>query len=395
MNIEKVMKILEKGSIIKVVRNNITRGENGLNPHINVTVETDNSNSTTNFNLLQSDAEAYSFCLKKTGEAGVKVTDAIIDGHDGFVLKNVANESYLDDETVIWRYMDFTKFMSLITQSSFWFSRLDKLRLEDPMEGRMPNAEYIKLKEHYSSLKWASVSYGNGSQTFGGYDQSHGPGIVTLDQAEIAEMHFKSLMQRDYYDSYNTYVNCWHISAHENHAMWQVYGGDKNSVALKSTFGRLKQSLGKDRDYSILCGTVDYIDYENDALKISAQSNSGGRIITKSHYYHNEQEFRLFYSDHGYVNTICKPNMPYSIEPEGDILNSYHAGIKVPVDLDVMIESIVLNPDCEACFEDVIRNISGDKESKHLQVLGSKVIENSAVKSYNPTIPEPFKWRQP
>jgi hypothetical protein len=177
--------------------------------------------------------------------------------------------------------------------------------------------------------------------------------------------------------------------------MWQVYGGDKNSVALKSTFGRLKQSLGKDRDYSILCGTVDYIDYENDALKISAQSNSGGRIITKSHYYHNEQEFRLFYSDHGYVNTICKPNMPYSIEPEGDILNSYHAGIKVPVDLDVMIESIVLNPDCEACFEDVIRNISGDKESKHLQVLGSKVIENSAVKSYNPTIPEPFKWRQP
>lgn len=395
MNIEKIITMLDQGSITKVVSNNVTRGENGPNPHLNITVAIRNSHKITNFNVMESDAESFAFCLEKINEAGVKVTDSVLDGYGGFVLKNVANQSFLDDDTVIWRYMDFTKFMSLITQSALWFSRLDKLQLEDPMEGRMPNAEYKKLKEFYLSANWANFSYGNGSGMIGGDNQTHIPGMVTLNQTEIAEMEFNGLLKRNYFEAYNTYVNCWHIGEHENYAMWKVYGSEKNSVAIKSTFGRLKHSLGKDKDYSIQCGTVDYIDYENDELKMSALVNSGGRIITKSHYYRSEQEFRLFYNDYGYMNTICKPHMPYSIEPEGDVLNRYPAGRQVPVDFNMMIDSIILNPDCDACFENVIRNISGHQASKNLKLLGSKTISSSAVKSYKPTIPEPFKWPQP
>jgi len=36
----------------------------------------------------------------------------------------------------LWRYMDFTKFMSLLETKSLWFNRSD--RFDDPFEGTYP-----------------------------------------------------------------------------------------------------------------------------------------------------------------------------------------------------------------------------------------------------------------
>ena len=44
----------------------------------------------------------------------------------------------LPDDAVLWRYMDFTKFVSLLEKSSLFFARADKL--EDPFEGYLPRA---------------------------------------------------------------------------------------------------------------------------------------------------------------------------------------------------------------------------------------------------------------
>ena len=46
---------------------------------------------------------------------------------------------YLDippDDVVLWRYMDFTKFVSLLEKSALFFPRADKLG--DPFEGYWP-----------------------------------------------------------------------------------------------------------------------------------------------------------------------------------------------------------------------------------------------------------------
>ena len=40
------------------------------------------------------------------------------------------------DDTVLWRYMDFTKFVSLLEKSALFFPRADKLG--DPFEGYWP-----------------------------------------------------------------------------------------------------------------------------------------------------------------------------------------------------------------------------------------------------------------
>jgi len=40
-------------------------------------------------------------------------------------------------ETVLWRYLDFTKFVSMLDSSSLFFTRCDLF--DDPFEGSYPN----------------------------------------------------------------------------------------------------------------------------------------------------------------------------------------------------------------------------------------------------------------
>ncbi len=42
----------------------------------------------------------------------------------------------------------------------------------------------------------------------------------------------------------NTYVNCWTASEHESHALWRIYCPTPEGVAIQTTLGRLKKSVG-------------------------------------------------------------------------------------------------------------------------------------------------------
>ena len=48
-----------------------------------------------------------------------------------------------DLDTKIWRYMDFTKFVSLLETRSLFFVRADSFT--DPFEGTWPRASYAQL----------------------------------------------------------------------------------------------------------------------------------------------------------------------------------------------------------------------------------------------------------
>ena len=56
-------------------------------------------------------------------------------------------------DTILWRYMDFTKFVSLLEKRSLFFARADKLG--DPFEGATP---INNIKARYTSLKPSSLS---------------------------------------------------------------------------------------------------------------------------------------------------------------------------------------------------------------------------------------------
>ena len=54
------------------------------------------------------------------------------------------------DNAVLWRYIDFTKFVSLLDRKALFFVRADKLG--DPFEGTLPDANVKALTEFYDTL---------------------------------------------------------------------------------------------------------------------------------------------------------------------------------------------------------------------------------------------------
>jgi hypothetical protein len=55
------------------------------------------------------------------------------------------------DETTIWRYMDFTKFIALLEDNSLFFSRGDKFR--DRFEGSVPRRVAQESRELWRHLQ--------------------------------------------------------------------------------------------------------------------------------------------------------------------------------------------------------------------------------------------------
>jgi hypothetical protein len=48
-----------------------------------------------------------------------------------------------------------------------------------------------------------------------------------------------------------TFISCWNASDHESHALWRIYCGSSDGVALQTTFARLRQSVGGLPVYSV------------------------------------------------------------------------------------------------------------------------------------------------
>ena len=142
------------------------------------------------------------------------------------------------DDAVLWRYMSFTKFVSLLTTKALFFARADKLG--DPFEGSLS-----QLNVDLSPV----INSG-----------------IPEEQISLLHNHIKD--QRRF-----VLVNCWHENEHESDAMWKLYSGNGEGIAIKTDFHSLKMSLvGKDNVY---IGRVSYVDYgstfiqENDTLVVS------------------------------------------------------------------------------------------------------------------------------
>lgn len=103
----------------------------------------------------------------------------------------------LENENVkIWRYIDFTKFVSLLDTQSLFFSRSDKLG--DPFEGSTSRA----------NLKLRPSIYKN-----------------------IPETALKNMGDSTEKIRYHTFLNCWHMNEFESDAMWKLYA--KEDTGLK------------------------------------------------------------------------------------------------------------------------------------------------------------------
>jgi hypothetical protein len=127
-------------------------------------------------------------------------------------------------ETVVWRYMDFAKFIEMLESRSLWFARIDQLH--DPLEGTHTDAELAGIREHLEKSKARRII-----------------GIFRFARKEL-------------------YASCWHAGSAESLAMWDLYGKGSGIVAIKSTVGRLRQAASN-CDEPVLISRIKYVDWDD------------------------------------------------------------------------------------------------------------------------------------
>lgn len=122
-----------------------------------------------------------------------------------------------DHAQKVWRYMSFARFVWLLQKKKLWLSRADLLG--DPWEISLAGDQL----EHVISRH----------------------PIVTLPLPDVMP---ETAMQRSERIirtwRRQTFVSCWSASAHESHALWRVYCGTAEGVAIQTTLASLQASVG-------------------------------------------------------------------------------------------------------------------------------------------------------
>jgi hypothetical protein len=213
----------------------------------------------------------------------------------------------ISDDSKLWRYMDFAKFLEMLESNSLFFTRVDNF--EDKFEGS--NSKFNKKvgREVYSDL--TDEQYKSHSAQFGD----------TL----------KMLIR-------NTCINCWHSNEYESEAMWKLYSHSNESVAIQATYSKFKSCFNK-TDTRIYIGKVNYIDYEKDWLP---ESNLYSPFLHKRKSFEHEREVRAL------IQEI--PDGIYSKD-------KFEYGKNINIDLNCLIEKIYISPIAPRWFFDLVKKI--------------------------------------
>ncbi len=146
-----------------------------------------------------------------------------------------------DENSKIWRYLDFPKFVSLLHKKKLFF--VQACKLPDRFEGRWVKTN-TKLDEYFKEYKKF------------------------------------------------TCICCWQKSEKESALMWEVYPKSDYGIAIQSTFNRLRQSfVNENKD--IYCGEVNY----TDSVLNSMPKNTLEPFFRKRIYFKEENEIRAVYQE--------------------------------------------------------------------------------------------------
>lgn len=177
----------------------------------------------------------------------------------------------VDDDAILWRYMNLHKLFSLLVEKRLFFCRADKYA--DPFECSTP------LKEiEFRRKEWLRKTNYNLQET---------EKLLEKDSD-----FFKRVKK-------STVVNCWHINENESDAMWRIYLKTNEGVSIQSNYLRIVKAFDRTNE-NICASKVRYIDYKNDIwfnrdeYPINTLNTITPVIHKKKEYYH-ENEFRLFH----------------------------------------------------------------------------------------------------
>lgn len=119
-----------------------------------------------------------------------------------------------DENIKIWRYMDFSKFVSFVASKSLYFSRSDLLG--DPFEGSYPEVN-----------KEARIQF---------VEEFHEKLIETKASRDWIKPFLEKQSGNNKLLANHMFVNCWHVNECESSAMWNIYAKDNKGIAIQSTY---------------------------------------------------------------------------------------------------------------------------------------------------------------
>lgn len=251
----------------------------------------------------------------------------------------------LSDNTRLWRYMDFTKFVSVLSTRSLFFVRLDKLTEDDPWEGTFPviqwkNMEKAAKKAQEKNIMGFKRKLEDARRD--GYPET-AQHYATLIKAWKKGQGLSELIQgqRSWIG-----VSCWHENEHESAAMWKLYTTSKEGIAIETTFAKMKDAFSE-VDEDVFIGRITYRDYNYDEI---LAGNLLYPIMTKRKSFEHDQEVRAVIW-RGLKGSIHKeePNEPKAWNYPGE---------PIQANIKTLIKTIHIAPGSPQWFLDVVRDVA-------------------------------------
>jgi hypothetical protein len=168
------------------------------------------------------------------------------------VYQSDPNLSVPADDTPLWRYLDFARFMALLESASLWFAPADTF--SDQYELAVPAADMPAARSGAAAI----LADGRTRDGIVRYLAA----ITGRPGAELAGLpdEVAGLLLR--FASQALYISCWQEDEDESAGMWESFVQGNNGVAVRTTFGALRGVLdagSADRD--VFLGRVEYLDY--------------------------------------------------------------------------------------------------------------------------------------
>lgn len=198
----------------------------------------------------------------------------------------------------MWRYMTFSRFIWLLERKQLWLARADQLG--DLWEMALAGDQLHRVIDR------------------------HPPPTLPL-QAGLIETAMERARRVIGKWRKTTFVNCWCASDHESHALWRVYCGATEGVALETNFGKLAASLHGPKLLPV--------SYENPGSNIRTPTLDD--LVTKKRPMFNyEHEIRIVHTVQGMDDV---PGLPIDWSPEEHLV-----GIRVHPEADAsFMETVV------------------------------------------------------
>jgi hypothetical protein len=235
----------------------------------------------------------------------------------------------------LWRYMDFTKYVSLLSSRGLYFTRTDYF--EDIFEGAKGlKKNKAKWDSHY--LEFFRSAIKNPPE---GYKCELSDGEVE----EQAQKLLSDMESRGETHKRRHFVSCWYESEHESEAMWRLYSSFlANAVAVRTSYKNLYVSLG--RDPSINIGRIQYIDLKKNYAGVN------DAFWRKRKSFEHEREVRALLLD----------------------FNCQDPGKTVPCELEVLIEEVFVSPKAQPWFVHLVNDVN-EKYGVTVKVSSSELVE--------------------